>query len=80
MDKMENIVIEFVRDNYIVVKADTKRFGNREVMFEGNTFDQCFDYIKRELGIDTIHLTTYALYAPYTDRMGRTFPCVMWVR
>lgn len=78
--KMENIIIEVKADNYIVVIADTKRFGNNEVMFEGNTFDQCFDYIKRELGIDKVYLTAYLIYELYTDRKGRTFPWKMWVR
>lgn len=78
--KMENIRIEVKADNYIVVIADTKRFGNNEVMFEGNTFDQCFDYIKRELDIDKVYLTAYLFYESYTDREGRTFPWMMWVR
>lgn len=78
--KMENIRIEVKADNYIVVTADTKRFGNNEVMFEGNTFDQCFDYIKRELSIDKVYLTAYLIYESYTDRVGRTFPWKMWVR
>lgn len=78
--KMENIRIEVKADNYIVVIADTKRFGNNEVMFEGNTFDQCFDYIKRELGIDKVYLTAYLIYESYTDRVERTFPWKMWVR
>ena len=46
---MQNIRIEVLRDNYIVVKADTLRFGNNEIMFEGNTFDDCFEYIKKSL-------------------------------
>lgn len=78
--KMENIRIEVKADNYIVVTADTKRFGNNEVMFEGNTFDQCFNYIKRELDIDKVYLTAYLFYESYTDREGRTFPWMMWVR
>lgn len=78
--KMKNIIIEVKADNYIVVIADTKRFGNNEVMFEGNTFDQCFDYIKRELSIDRVYLTAYVFYETYTDRNGRTFPWKMWVR
>ena len=78
--KMENIRIEVKADNYIVVIADTKRFGNNEVMFEGNTFDQCFNYIKRELGIDKVYLTAYLFYESYTDREGKTFPWMMWVR
>lgn len=77
---MENIKIEVRGHNYIVVVADTARWGKNEVMFEGNTFDQCFDYIKRELGIERVNLTSELIYEPYTDRMGRTFPWMMWVR
>lgn len=75
--KMGNICIEVKDDDYIVVTADTERFGEGEVMFEGNTFRQCFDYIKRELGMDVterVYFTSYLIYEPYTDRMGETFP------
>lgn len=64
---------------YIQVKADTKRFGTQEVMFEGNTFDQCFDYIKRELGIDRVRLSSCFIFEAVTDREGRSFPCYMEV-
>ena len=81
---MENIKIEARRVNeedkttdYIVVIADTERFGIQEVMFEGNTFDQCFDYIKRELGVSRVPLRTYSMFETYTDREGRTFPWTM---
>ena len=76
---MKNITIEYIKGNYIVVKADTERFGKNEVMFEGNTFDQCFDYCKRELGKDKLNLSTSFLYECYTDREGRTFPWYMKV-
>lgn len=76
---MKNIRIEVMRDNYITVTADTKRFGENEVMFEGNTFEQCFEYIKRELGVERLRLSTCLIYAPYTDRTGKTFPCYMEV-
>lgn len=77
---MENIKIEVVRENYIVVRADTKRFGAGEVMFEGNTFNQCFDYIKRETGrADPLRLQSCLAYGEYTDWQGRTFPSFMRV-
>lgn len=79
MENIRNIRIEVKRDNYIVVIADSERFGKDEVMFEGNTFDQCFDYLKRELGKETIRLTSYFAYQEYTDRMGRCFPWLMRV-
>lgn len=77
---MKNITITVERDNYIVVTADTERFGKNEVMFEGNTFNQCFDYIKRELGVDRLYFSSYMCLGAYTDRDGRCFPCEMWVR
>lgn len=79
---MKNIRIEVKAENYITVTADTKRFGKDEVMFEGNTFRQCFDYIKRALGMNPearLRISTYLIYAPYTDRMGETFPWYMEV-
>ena len=79
---MENIKIEVKGQNYIVVVAETARWGKNEVMFEGNTFNQCFKYIKRELGMEEtaeLHLNSYLIYEDYTDREGRTFPVEMWV-
>lgn len=76
---MKNIRIEYVRENYIVVKADTERFGKNEVMFEGNTFNQCFEYCKRELGKDKLSLSSSIILGAYTDREGRTFPLYMEV-
>ena len=76
---MNNIEIEVMRENYIVVRADTERFGANEVMYEGNTFDQCFDYIKRETGRDTVRLSACMADGIYTDRDNRTFPPLMRV-
>lgn len=76
---MRNIEIEVMREDYIVVRADTARFGAREVMCECNTFDQAFDYIKRETGRDTVHFSAYMSDGVYTDWKGRTFPPFMRV-
>ena len=83
-NKMENIRIlaEYNKNTggaYIVVKADTERFGKNEVMFQGNTFDQCFDYIKGMLGLEKLRLHSMFLYETITDRLGRSFPCYMEV-
>lgn len=77
--KMRNIEIEVLRENYIVVRADTERFGENEVMYEGNTFEQCFDYIKRETGQDNLRLSTRLCYGIYTDWMGESFSPYMQV-
>lgn len=76
--ELRNIVIMVKRNNYIVVIANTERFG-REVMFEGNTFNQCFDYIKKELGTNKLRLTSSLIYEVYTDRDERSFPWLMHV-
>ena len=72
-----NFRIEALRDNYMIVKADSERFGKQEVMFEGNTFTQCFDYIKKITGKDKLQLRSYFIYAPVKDREGRCFPWLM---
>ena len=80
--KMTNITIEVRDRDYIVVCADTERFGNGEVMCECNTFDQCFDYIRRELGMnkdERVKVSSYFFYEPYTDRAGKCLPCWMKV-
>lgn len=76
---MTNFRIEALRDNYMIVKADSERFGKQEVMFEGNTFNQCFDFIKRETGKYRLNLRSYLIYEAVTDREGRTFPWNMEV-
>jgi hypothetical protein len=77
---MKDIRIEVRDNNYIVVTATTSRFGKNAVMFEGNTFDQCFDYVKRETGQESLQLSSYLCLGSYTDREGRTFPSEMSVR
>ena len=76
---MKNFRIEALRNNYMVVKADSERFGKQEIMFEGNTFNQCFEYIKRVTGKVKLNLQSYLLYEPITDREGRTFPWLLEV-
>ena len=76
---MKNIIIEAQRPDYIIVKADTFRFGKNEVMFEGNTFEQCFNYIKKETHKQKLQLTSSFMYEPVKDRTGRTFPWYMEV-
>lgn len=78
---MENIRIIVAKEDYIVVKADHPRFGKDAVMFEGNHFDECFQYIRRELGIrpdQSLKLRGW-MSALYMDRMGSSFPSIMEV-
>lgn len=43
---MKNIRIKEIRENYYVVVADTERFGEQEVLFEGISFEECAAWIK----------------------------------
>ena len=76
---MKNFRIIASRESYMYVRADSERFGKQEIVFEGNTFNQCFDFIKRETGKDKLNLKSYLIYEPVTDREGRTFPWNMEV-
>lgn len=76
---MDNIRIIVERKDYIIVRADTSRFGINAIMFEGNNFDQVFDYIKRETGKESLQLVGN-LASLHTDRCGRTFPAYMVVQ
>ena len=42
---MENIKIKELRKNYYVVVADTKEFGEQQVIFEGISAGECLHYI-----------------------------------
>lgn len=73
-----NFTIEAYRSDYMVVKADSERFGSQEIVFEGNTFNQCFDFIRRETGKEKLDWTSMLIFEPITDREGRCFPWQMW--
>lgn len=47
---MEKIKIKHTRKNYWQVVADTERFGEQEILFEGIKFEECINYIHREQG------------------------------
>lgn len=77
-DNMRNIRIEFKTPIYIIVRADTNRFGDNAIMYEGNTFRGCFDYIERETGLDSLILTG-TIASRVTDWKGETYPSYMRV-
>lgn len=76
---LKNVRIIAYRDrkNYIVVKADSKRFGKDVVMFEGNTFEQCCEYIRNTFRTNHFQLQSYSVVPMYTDRTGKTLPWIM---
>lgn len=74
---MKNIRIVVTDNNTIVVKADTKRFGEDAIMFEGHTFNEACDYIRRTCGVDHFTLSSYVLVEKFTDTEGRSLPWLM---
>ena len=58
---MKHIRIVVTDSNTIVVKADTKRFGRDAIMYEGSTFMQCCDYIRRATGQEHFTLSSSPL-------------------
>ena len=44
---MKNIKIIRVRKGYWIVKADTKRFGKQEILFEGIRRPECRAFVKK---------------------------------
>ena len=71
---MENIRIIATDNRTIVVKADTKKYGNDAVMYEGHTFMQCCDYIRRKVGSNHFKLDALPYTPMFTDTEGRTLP------
>lgn len=43
---MKNIRIKQIRNNYFQVLADTERFGQNEILFEGISYDECASFIR----------------------------------
>lgn len=74
---MKNIQIVVTDKPSIVVFADTKRFGKHAIMFEGCTFMQCCDYIRRATGNNHFQLKGISTMRTFTDPDGRTMPWIM---
>ena len=76
---MKNIRIVVTENGTIVVKADTKRFGKDAIMYEGHTFMECCDYIRKSCKTDRFRLESYPMVERFTDTDGRTMPWIMSV-
>lgn len=74
---MKNFQIVVTDNRTIVVLADSKRFGENAIMFEGKTFMECCDYIRRVTGNNHFKLTSYSRMKTFTDAEGRTMPWMM---
>lgn len=76
---MKNIRIVVTDNRTVVVKADTARFGKDAIMYEGYTFMQCCDYIRRVCKSNHFKLSSYSCVRTFTDADGRTMPVIMSV-
>lgn len=77
---MKNIRIMVTDNKTILVKADTERYGKDAIMFEGNTFMQCCDYIRKATKNNHFKLSSYACVKMFTDTEGRTMPSILSVQ
>lgn len=76
---MKNIRIIAHDSMHIEVIADSKRFGENEIMFQSGSFRECFDYIKRETGKDNLRLRGSCLASLLRDWTGKEYPSYMEV-
>lgn len=74
---MKNIQIVVTDNRTIVVIADSKRYGNHAIMYEGHTFMSCCDYVRRMTGNNHFRLKGLSSMKTFTDTEGRTMPWMM---
>lgn len=68
---MKNIVIEKTSSGTYVVKADTERFGEQEIMFESYSKAECVQYILKTV-VSLFRATGKEMYlAAMIDWMGK---------
>lgn len=75
---MKNIRIITHDSMHIEVIADTERFGKDEIMFQSGSFQECFNYIKRETGKEKFYLSG-KLSTLLQDYTGKCYPSYMEV-
>ena len=76
---MKNFRVAVTDNNTIVVRADSTRYGRDAIVYEGHTFLQCFDYIRRTSGKSHFQIKHLSTVAPFTDAEGRTMGRSMWI-
>ena len=62
-----NIVINKIRKGYYVVVADSDRFGEQQVVFEGSTKPQCKKFIERAIEQQSYTPNMASYYVTMTD-------------
>ena len=74
---MKDIQIVVTDNRTIVVVATSARFGKNAIMYEGHTFMQCCDYIRRATKKNHFQLKAWSCTNTFTDTEGRTMPLIM---
>lgn len=74
---MKNVQIVVTDNATICVIADTKRFGKHQIMFEGRTFMEACDYIRRTTGINHFKINGLDAMRKFQDPDGRLMPWIM---
>lgn len=77
---MKNIQIAVTDKGTIMVRADTKEKGRNAVVFEGRTYRQCLDYIRKKCRRNKLRLVGGSCMRMHTDAIGETMPWIMDVR
>lgn len=75
---MKKIRVCVLDHNLIAVKANTKRFGPHAIIYEGNTFAECFKWITKVTG-RTVYGIEWKNSNRYKDRTGLELPVEMRV-
>ncbi len=76
--EMKKIRVCVLGQSHIAVKANTKRFGPHAIIYEGNTFAECFSWIESVTG-RTVYGIEWKTSARYQDRTGLRLPAEMRV-
>ena len=74
--EMKKIRVCVLGQSHIAVKANTKRFGPHAIIYEGNTFAECFSWIESVTG-RTVYGIEWKTSARYQDRTGLRLPAEM---
>lgn len=75
---MKKIMVCVLGQSHIAVKANTKRFGPHAIIYEGNTFAECFKWIEAATG-RTVYGIDWETSGRYQDRTGLRLPVEMHV-
>lgn len=80
MKKLKNVSIVVTDKRTVTVVTAAGKSGGPSVLFEGKTFRECCDYIRKEYGKNHFQLDSSSCIKKFTDAEGCTMPWIMDVR